>query len=140
MDVKHPAQPLNSSVMAAVVVIRKWEPQQTDQKRTRTAKPRAQQAFFIWLPLPVCAFWANLPCLHLSSLPNCQLWKGGSGKCQKWFPGKVGWGGEWGGGNGEASLHQQVKEGSQTRDFSLGLTHCSPNALKPAALSWLSSG
>lgn len=117
MDVKHPAQPLNSSVMAAVVVIRKWEPQQTDQKRTRTAKPRAQQAFFIWLPLPVCAFWANLPCLHLSSLPNCQLWKGGSGKCQKWFPGKVGWGGEWGGAMEKRHCISKLKKGHRQETF-----------------------
>ena len=103
MDVKHPAQPLDSPVRAAVVM-RTWGPSKLTKSGQAQQNPELS-SLFIWPPLPMCAFWANLPCLHLSGLPNCQLWKGGSGKCQKWFPGKVGWAGEWGAGKGEASLH-----------------------------------
>lgn len=56
-----------------------------------TTKPRPRQAFFIQLPLPEYMPSGRIfPHLHLSSLPNCQLWKAGSGTCQKQFPEKGG--------------------------------------------------
>lgn len=142
MNVKHPAQPLNSSTVAAVVVIRKWEHQQIDRKQTRTAKPRPQQAFFIQLPLPeyVCLLGKSS---LISTSAVSQTVSSGRAVLESVRSGsRRRWGGVGSGGQAMEKHHciSKLKKGRQTRDFYLVLTHCSPNVLKPATLSWLSSG
>ena len=51
------------------------------------------------------AFWANLPSSPPQQSRKPSALEGGFWKVSEAVPEKVGWGGEWGAGNGEASLH-----------------------------------